>query len=119
METKTLALTTLVVEASVWSVVVIQIIALALMSLPRLVGLGFLATVADAARTITVDLNAPWPTSALSPILETAEFFSEESTADFWRFAASLRGYANEFDAVDAGAYSEAAHEQQYPASPC
>ena len=82
------------------------------MSLPRLVGLGFLATVADAARTITVDLNAPWPTSALSPILETAEFFSEESTADFWRFAASLRGYANEFDAVDAGAYSEAAHEQ-------
>jgi hypothetical protein len=63
-------------------------------------------------RTIDVKLTAPWPTSAISPVLEVAEFLAEEDK--FWEFVNGLRSNdtASLLSDVEKFPYSESSHEQ-------
>jgi|MDSY01.1.fsa_nt_gb hypothetical protein len=56
-----------------------------------------------SGRTINVKLSAPWPSTALAPIQEVAEFMAEESHGGFWKFVGALRGLGAERSAALAG----------------
>eukprot|EP00628_Pelagophyceae_sp_CCMP2097_P015078 CAMPEP_0206824110 /NCGR_PEP_ID=MMETSP0975-20121206/13662_1 /ASSEMBLY_ACC=CAM_ASM_000399 /TAXON_ID=483370 /ORGANISM="non described non described, Strain CCMP2097" /LENGTH=1608 /DNA_ID=CAMNT_0054366369 /DNA_START=1 /DNA_END=4825 /DNA_ORIENTATION=- len=65
-------------------------------------------------------MSAPWPTTALAPLLEASEFFAQESPMQFWRLVDSLytpngadgAATAAKFAAASTMPYSSEAHEE-------
>ena len=55
----------------------------------RAVALILLATHA-AARSVEVSIRAPWPTRAVSPLLEAAEFLAGEGRGVYWSFVEAI-----------------------------
>ena len=70
-------------------------------------------------RAVEVAIRAPWPTRAVSPLIETAEFLAAESRDAYWSFVEAIEdGFGDPSTAAkiqkssEAPRYDAAAHEE-------